>query len=213
MGLRELKKAQTRQHIADTAWRLFADRGFDRVAVAEVAREARVAEATVFNYFPTKEDLFYHRFDVFGAGLVEAVARRPDGEPVLDAFRRYLLGQGGLLAEAEAGDREALDRLRAVSRVIAASPALLARERRAMADQADALADLLAAEGDEIGGEITARVAANALIGVHRTLIDYVRRRVLADDRPGALAGDVRTAAAQGFDLLERGLRRYGTRS
>ena len=61
MGLRELKKEQTRQLIADTAWRLFADRGFDRVTVAEIAREAQVAEATVFNYFPTKEDLFYWR--------------------------------------------------------------------------------------------------------------------------------------------------------
>ena len=59
MGLRELKKEQTRQHIADTAWQLFIDRGFDQVSVAEVARAAQVAEATVFNYFPSKEDLFY----------------------------------------------------------------------------------------------------------------------------------------------------------
>ena len=88
MGLRELKKEQTRQLIAGTAWRLFADRGFDKVTVAEIARQAQVAEATVFNYFPSKEDLFYSRFEAFSARLADAVRDRDPGEPALAAFRR-----------------------------------------------------------------------------------------------------------------------------
>src|SRR6266496_3596099 len=146
MGLRELKKEQTRQLIADTAWRLFADRGFDRVSVAEIAREAQVAEATVYNYFRTKEDLFYSRFEAFGARLLEAVSARDAGEPALVAFRRFLLESGGLLVELEAGDPEALERLRTVNQVVAASPALLAREQQAIARYTDSLAGLLAAE-------------------------------------------------------------------
>src|SRR5919198_6134351 len=90
VGLRELKKERTRAMIADTAWRLFADRGFDQVTVADVAREAMVAPATVFNYFPTKEDLFFFRLEAFGQRLVEAIGNRRQGEPALAAFRRYL---------------------------------------------------------------------------------------------------------------------------
>src|ERR687890_219965 len=209
MGLRERKKAQTRQLIADTAWRLFADRGFERVTVAEVARAAQVAVATVFNYFPTKEDLFFFRLEAFGADLVEAVAGRAAGEPALVAFRRHLLGAGGLLALAEAGDEQALERLRTVNRVIADSPALQAREQQAFTHTAAALADRLAADTGSAPGDLDAQVAANALVGVQRALVDYTRRRVLAEERPAGLAADVRALAERAFALLEDGLGGY----
>jgi AcrR family transcriptional regulator len=230
MGLRELKKEQTRQLIADTAWRLFADRGFDRVTVAEIAREAQVAEATVFNYFPTKEDLFYWRLEAFGTRLADAVSTRPAGEPVLDAFRRALMDEGGLLTQVEAGDAEALARLRTVNRVIADSPALLAREQQAITRNAGAVAALLAAETAmpaetatpagtgtpaETGtpaDDLRPQVAANALLGLHRALIDYVRRRVLADDEPRGLAADIRQLTTEAFALLEHGLRDYAAK-
>jgi AcrR family transcriptional regulator len=213
MGLRELKKQQTRQLIADTAWRLFADRGFDRVTVAEVARQAQVAEATVFNYFPTKEDLFYSRLEAFGAGLVEAVGAREPGEPALAAVRRYLLESDGLLTQVAAGDAEALQRLRTVSRVIAASPALLAREQQAIARSTNALAELLADETGAAPDDVTARAAANALLGVQRALVDLVRRRVLADDRPERLADDVRELGRRAFALLDHGLGDYAVKA
>ncbi len=95
MGLRELKKEQTRLLIAETAWTLFADRGFDRVTIAEIAREAQVAPATVFNYFANKEDLFFFRLESFGSRLVDGVRARPTGEPVLPAVQRLLLRSGG----------------------------------------------------------------------------------------------------------------------
>jgi AcrR family transcriptional regulator len=206
MGLRERKKQQTRQLIAETAWRLFADRGFEQVTVAEVARQAQVAVATVFNYFPSKEDLFYHRLEAFGAELVAAVRTRAAGEPALVAFRRSLSGSQGLLAQVEAGDPQALERLRTVNRVIAASPSLLAREQQALTRTADALAALLAAETDAPADDLRPQTAANALMGVQRALIDYTRRRVLSDEEPTHLAADVRRLAQRAFALLERGL-------
>ena len=86
LGLRERKKQQTRQLIADTARRLFAERGFDAVTVAEIARAAEVAEKTVFNYFPTKEDLFYRRLEGFEDELLDAIRQREPGESVLAAL-------------------------------------------------------------------------------------------------------------------------------
>jgi AcrR family transcriptional regulator len=212
MGLRERKKEQTRQLIAETAWRLFADRGFEQVTVAEVARQAQVAVATVFNYFPTKDDLFFFRLEAFGAAVVDAVGNRAVGEPALAAFRRYLLGSGGLLAQVEAGDTQALERLRTVNRVIAASPALQAREQQALARTADALAALLAADTGAPPGDLNAQVAANALVGVQRALVDYTRRRVLADEEPARLAADVRSLGQHGFALLEHGLGDYAAK-
>src|SRR5215207_2686952 len=105
LGLRERKKLRTRQHIAATARRLFAERGFDHVTVAEIAREAEVAQATVFNYFPTKEDLFYSRLEAFEDELLAAIRDRAPGESVLAAFAGFLMGRGGVLAmETPGGD-------------------------------------------------------------------------------------------------------------
>jgi AcrR family transcriptional regulator len=213
MGLRELKKEQTRQLISGTAWRLFADRGFDQVTVAEIARDAQVAEATVFNYFPSKEDLFYSRFEAFSARLADAVRDREPGEPALAAFRRALLEEGGLLAQAEAGDQEALARLRTVNRVIAQSPALLAREQQAFARSAADLAALLAAETGAPRDDLRPQVVANALLGLQRAVVDYVRGRVGSGESLDGLAADVRKLTAEAFALLEHGLAGYDVRA
>jgi AcrR family transcriptional regulator len=210
MGLRELKKEQTRQLIADTAWRLFVERGFDKVSVAQIAREAQVAEATVFNYFASKEDLFYSRLEAFGARMADAIKDREPGESALTAFRRALLSGGGLLAQVEAGDADALSRLQAINRVIADSPALLAREQQAINRTARAIADVLASEIEGGSPDLRPQVVANALLGLHRALLDYVRRRILADDEPIRLAADVRQLTTEATRLLEHGLADYG---
>jgi AcrR family transcriptional regulator len=212
-GLRERKKQQTRQLIADTARRLFAERGFEAVTVAEVARAANVAEKTVFNYFPTKEELFYSRLEAFEEELLDAVRKRARGESILAAVRGFLMGQRGVLAmSSRAGDEEATEQLRTVTRVITESPALLARERQVFAQYAEALARVIAEETGARAGAIEPQVAANALLGAHRALIDYVRARALAGASASQVAREVRARAKRAFDLLEEGLGDYGVR-
>src|SRR5215212_5730616 len=87
-GLRERKKQATRETIADAAMKLFSRRGFDAVTVAEVADEAGVSEKTVFNYFPTKEDLFFDEIDEREDALLASLRERKPGESMLAALSR-----------------------------------------------------------------------------------------------------------------------------
>jgi AcrR family transcriptional regulator len=211
MGLRERKKQQTRELIADTARRLFTERGFESVTVAQIAQAADVAEATVFNYFPTKEDLFYSRLEAFEEDLLTAVRERGPGVSVLDAFRDFLLARRGVFAmNAPGGDDDATEQLRTVTRVITESPALLARERQVFARYADALAALIADETGSSRGDVAPRVVAYALLGTHRALIDFVRERALAGARASQISREVRAQAKRAFAQLEHGLGNLG---
>jgi AcrR family transcriptional regulator len=210
LGLRERKKQRTRELIADAARRLFAERGFEAVPVSEIAREAEVSEATVFNYFPTKEDLFYHRLEAFEEELLSSVRDRRPGESVLDAFGRFLTAPRGLLA---ARDPKQVEHLGAITRVITESPALLAREQQIYATYSDALANLLATETGASLGDLEPWLVAHTLIGLHQAAVDYSRREILAGTRNPTLARRVRRQIEQGLKLLSNGLAHYGKRA
>jgi AcrR family transcriptional regulator len=88
---RARKKAQTRAEISRVAQALFAERGFDAVTVADIARGADVALQTVFNHFPTKEELFFEGLTPWVAGPADAVRHRTPGMRPLAALREYLV--------------------------------------------------------------------------------------------------------------------------
>jgi AcrR family transcriptional regulator len=202
-GLRERKKHQTRKAISDAAWHLFLERGFDDVTVAEVARAADVSEATVFNYFPTKEDLAYHRMEDFEDELLGAITNRDPGTSVVDAFGTFVLEPRGFLkADNEARHDDPL----AVTKIFTDSPTLLARERQIYDRYAERLIDLVAEERRVHRNDLEPLVIARALISLHRAMIDHVRQRVLAGASTEAIQREVRSRGRQGFALLKEGL-------
>jgi AcrR family transcriptional regulator len=206
LGLRERKKQQTRQLISETARRLFVERGFEQVSVAEIARQANVSEMTVFNYFPTKEDLVYSGLEAFEDELLTAIRKRPPGQSVIAAFGEFVLEPRGLLTTK---DDAAVRQLTAATRMIA-SPALRAREQQILARYTDTLAQLIADEADARAGDLRPYVVANALIGVHRALITYVRERLedgITDRR--RLTRQVRQRGESALALLADGLGDY----
>jgi AcrR family transcriptional regulator len=199
-GLRERKKAQTREAIAEAARRLFLDRGFDDVTVADVAEAADVSEATIFNYFRTKEDLAFHRMEDFEEEMLEAIRDREPGSSVVDAFGSFVLQPRGFLK----GDGTGGDPL-AVTRLFTESPALLAREREIFDRYAERLIDLIAEERYTRADDLMPLVIARALMSLHRAMIDHVRRQVLAGVSTDVIAREVRTRGRRAVWLIKEG--------
>jgi AcrR family transcriptional regulator len=195
MGLREQKKQATRRHIAEEAMRLFVQRGFDHVTVADVAEAAGVSEKTVYNYFPTKEDLFWDEVPEREAALVSAVRDRKPGESISAALQRVQAGQC---------KRFCSPRFATFARVIEGSPALQAKELEIMARYSDSLA---AAIREELGArDLDARIAANVLVGVLWQFFRNARSQALAGRSGPAAERRLRSELRQAFGLLEGGL-------
>lgn len=190
---------QTRARIVEVASRLFLERGYDPVTVAEIAREAGVSSVTVFNHFPRKEDLFLDRADDAVELLRSAVRDRAPGVDVLSSLRDATLRL--------VDDRHPLsglnDRSVPFFRTVAASPALLARAREIAADLQGVLAEELkrdqAYEGDE------ALLAAFFIAGYGAVFVETARRRI-ASESPDSLVSDHRARVERVFDALRGGV-------
>jgi AcrR family transcriptional regulator len=188
---------QTRARISDVATRLFLERGFDAVTVAEVAREAGVSSVTVFKHFPRKEDLLLDRADDATDLLRTAVRDRGEVD-VLTSLREAVLEL--------ADDRHALSGLKDRSVpffvTVAASPALIARAR----EIADELQQTLTEElsGDAAFADDAALLAAFLIAG-YTTVLTETARRLMAGATPDEVAEDHRASVDHLFDKLRHG--------
>lgn len=207
-GLRERRKQRTRRLVSETAWRLFADRGFDQVTVADVARAAEVAEATVFNYFRTKEALVFQGMEAFEAALLEAVRSRAPGETPVSAVGGFLRARGQAALDPAIGDVIVTG-----ARIVEESPALRVREAQILDGHAQALARLLAEDTGAAPGDPEPQAAAHALIGLHRTILRSTRRAALAGLRGRRLADEVQDHIARAVAVVAQGLQDYGRRA
>ncbi|SRR6266567_816832 len=195
-GLRERNRRHTRAAIADAAMRLFAQRGFDQVSVAQIAAAAGVAEKTVYNYFPVKAGMFFDEGDDVLGELLAAVRFRAAGESALSAVRGFVAGR----AEWAAGRRPERPTAR-FRQLIADSPALQAHRRLMFARYETALAGLLAEETGAAPGSAEPFVAAVALVAVLRASFEAT-----ANGPPPA-----KDEAARAIDLLAAGFASYAT--
>jgi len=195
MGLREVKKQQTRELIAAQAMRLFATRGFDQVTVLEVAAAAGVSEKTVFNYFPTKEDLFYDEVPAREAALIGAIRERRPGESILQSLRRLQVAECPRLCSPG---------FATFARIIEDSPDLRAKELEIMARFSQVLADAI--QEELAVDERDARIAAGLLISIHRQMFRMAREQALAGKHGPAAVRRLKSDLDRAYELLEHGL-------
>jgi AcrR family transcriptional regulator len=198
-GLRELKKERTRRLIAATAARLFAERGYENVAVADVARAAEVAEQTVYNYFPAKEQLVTDLEAQVQDQLCALIRSRPPGVTPAAAIRDFVVeyadGIRRIRPEVWRGE---------LGYLAAISPAV----HRLALELIDRLAAALAAavrDTTAVSPEV-ARLQGIALAGVFEILISEAGRRAVDGESQAQVADEVRLMMENVLDELDRWL-------
>jgi AcrR family transcriptional regulator len=204
-GLRARKKRLTRESIVEAADRLFAERGFGNVTVAEIADAANVSVKTLFTYVTAKEELLFRGQPTVLDAVVEAVAARRLGQTPLVAAAQALL--------AAVDDADENVSLGSFQRMVASGPAARSRVRALWDETESRLAEVLLAEASAARGDVTAERAARRLTAAQimvlvRTVtsdevVDLIAKSADTDsDRREALGQWIRDAAGR----LARGL-------
>lgn len=194
-GLRERKRAETRQRISDCATRLFERDGFENVTLAQVAEAADVAVKTVTNHFGAKEDLFFDAEPAILDALVDALRRRTTASATVTL--RPLILNGPLIASPYRWDEAGADvwnAMRVWSRCENDSPTL--RTRRAAILQA--WLNPLAEAG---GSAPWAALIVGALVLRHDLLV----RGLLGGADPADVERSIGAMVGQALDVVERG--------
>ncbi|MEV4704979.1 TetR family transcriptional regulator [Actinoplanes sp. NPDC049316] len=206
-GLRERKKRLMRRQLADTAARMFMDRGFDAVKVAEVAEACGVSEKTVFNYFPTKEALVLDRLETMMSAVSSGLA--DPAVPPVQAMLRILDAEVAGFTESLDGHPDPaaqINGFRRFGELIRTTPALRTYQSSVLDRIVAAAAQTLAQRLGMRAEDPEPQIAATALLGLWRVQFASLSWHLDAGRTPAEIrqtvAADVRRAA----DLIDTGL-------
>jgi AcrR family transcriptional regulator len=159
-GRRERKKAATREALATAARRLFLERGFDQVTVAEIANEADTAVSTLFVHFPGgKEALVLGDGSEREQSLTAAVRQRPEGVSILQALHDFLATRGPF-------DPDPSPQARRVAELVITTPALRAYARALWTGCETTLAQVIAEETGRDAEDFSLRMLARYVLEI-----------------------------------------------
>jgi AcrR family transcriptional regulator len=203
-GLRARKKRVARESIAATARRLFAERGFDTVTVAEIAAAADVSEKTVFNHFPTKEDLAFAGREEGIARLVADIKERPAGTSVLDVFRALTAAVFDNFVAP--GDEDLLT----VAKIIRHSRTLQERLTVGWESGSAAITAAIAETSGAADDDLVPAIVARTLWWTHRSIFLLALNGLVDGEDREQLVARLRLTADRAYDQLAAGFGEYG---
>ena len=191
--LRRRARDAVRAEIAETAFELFTERGFDQTTVDDIAVAAGLSRRSFFRYFASKEDAVLGMLNAVGDAIAAELAARPADEPPWTSLRRAL----DVLVTTYLGDPTvALARFRLIHHTPALRTTLLDKQDRWQRSLAQVLAARLGADpAHDLRPQLLAATALAAL--------DVASRRWLASDGQANLA----TLLDESFALLTHDLR------
>jgi AcrR family transcriptional regulator len=201
-GSQEDRAATTRLRILDTAEALFRSMGYQKTAVADIARELRMSPANVYRFFASK------------SAINEAIAER------------LVAGVAGDLDAIADGPGAAADRLRAMMRLLhARHMALYFKEKRmhdmvtaAMSEHWEVVAAFIARVEGAIGrvladgaarGEFAALDPAATARMIKQATLCWMHPVLIAESLAKNMTDEIRMAGEleSMLDLLIKGLR------
>lgn len=166
-GLRERKRRETLQRIANVGLRLFAEHGYDATTLDAIAEAAGISRRTFFSYFKSKEDVLLTRHGIGAAeAMSSAMAAVSPSLTPLETARECLLE---LASRFETPDSIVADRL------IRSTEALRARKEAVYTELESALVDALAERWPDRRRQGELRVVAMIAMGVLRLAQDAWR--------------------------------------
>src|SRR3954469_15898872 len=159
---RETRANDKRGRILDAAVKVFAERGFHAATVAGIAREAGVADGTIYLYFKSKDDLLLRLFDEKMTELTaEAKAEVAGPRTAPDRLRRFIQLHLSLVERNPDLASVLIVELRQSAQFLKAA------DRNKLAAYADVIAEVVRAgqESGELDGAISPGTVKRAIFG------------------------------------------------
>ncbi len=201
VGLRELKKQRTRRAISEAAIRLFLERGYDSVSIVDIAAAAEVSKRTLFQYFPSKDDLVVHRIADHQDEMARYVRDREESRSPLDAVQHGWLD--ALRRHDAATGLCDLPEVVAFYRLILDTDSLAARLRRYTDHSGRLLAEALEQAGYP---QLIARLTACQLTAVQELLMQDNARQIASGRTVDEVHTEAIAAVEQAITLLRNGI-------
>lgn len=158
-GLRERKRRETRQRIAETGWRLFLSHGYESTTLDVIAAEAGISRRAFFSYFKSKDDVILFWQDASWATLFADILKVSPDLPPLDAVCNVMV---------EHIARYPTEQMDAIDNLMRSSESLLARKQTYYMEQEQALFNTLCEVWRQPERRMGLRMVAIVAIGAVR---------------------------------------------